>query len=304
MSTALVEVEIARFLASSTPEVLCLRGKWGVGKTYSWNAFLQRAKEQRDIKLEKYAYVSLFGLDTLNRVRLEIFENSVETKNIGIEPSIESLKSNTTAVAKQLGRRSLWLLQTMPIAKGYLPVAESLSYLWVSRTVICIDDLERKGSSLPMRDVLGLISQLRDKKHCKIILIFNDDALDDNEKKEFALYSEKVVDISLEFAPDASDCARIALTGKTQYDARLRDYCVALGISNIRIIKKIERLVHRVVPQLINFNSKVLDQAVQSLAVLGWCFFSKVGAPTIEFLRDKRQKDFIGLRKEAEVTDA
>ena len=35
MSTALVEKEIERFLASPEPEVLCLRGKWGVGKTYS-----------------------------------------------------------------------------------------------------------------------------------------------------------------------------------------------------------------------------------------------------------------------------
>jgi hypothetical protein len=36
MSATLVEKEIERFLASPEPEVLCLRGKWGVGKTYSW----------------------------------------------------------------------------------------------------------------------------------------------------------------------------------------------------------------------------------------------------------------------------
>ena len=31
MSTALVEKEIERFLASAEPEVLCMQGKWGVG---------------------------------------------------------------------------------------------------------------------------------------------------------------------------------------------------------------------------------------------------------------------------------
>ena len=45
MSTELVEVEkeIARFLVSPEPEVLCISGKWGVGKTFSWNVFLRTA---------------------------------------------------------------------------------------------------------------------------------------------------------------------------------------------------------------------------------------------------------------------
>ena len=47
MSTELVEKEIARFLASPDAEVLCLRGKWGVGKTYSWNEFLKQAQRQK-----------------------------------------------------------------------------------------------------------------------------------------------------------------------------------------------------------------------------------------------------------------
>ena len=63
MSIALVEKEIARFLASTEPEVLCLRGKWGVGKTYSWNAFLRQAKDKGEIALKSYSYVSLFGVE-------------------------------------------------------------------------------------------------------------------------------------------------------------------------------------------------------------------------------------------------
>ena len=30
--------------------------------------------------------------------------------------------------------------------------------------IVCIDDLERKGGNLPMKDVLGLISYLRDPR--------------------------------------------------------------------------------------------------------------------------------------------
>jgi hypothetical protein len=32
MSLKLIEEELVRFLASSDAEVLCLKGKWGVGK--------------------------------------------------------------------------------------------------------------------------------------------------------------------------------------------------------------------------------------------------------------------------------
>ena len=36
MTLALVRNELNRFLRSPDAEVLALRGKWGVGKTYSW----------------------------------------------------------------------------------------------------------------------------------------------------------------------------------------------------------------------------------------------------------------------------
>jgi hypothetical protein len=35
MSTAIVRSEIERFLKSPAPEVLCVSGPWGVGKTFS-----------------------------------------------------------------------------------------------------------------------------------------------------------------------------------------------------------------------------------------------------------------------------
>ncbi len=41
MSYAIVRAEIERFLRSPSPEVLCISGRWGVGKTYSWQTFLR-----------------------------------------------------------------------------------------------------------------------------------------------------------------------------------------------------------------------------------------------------------------------
>jgi len=44
MSLEIVKKEIFRFLESDTPEVLAIKGAWGVGKTYTWNKFILEAK--------------------------------------------------------------------------------------------------------------------------------------------------------------------------------------------------------------------------------------------------------------------
>lgn len=296
MSTTLVEKEIKRFLASAEPEVLCMRGKWGVGKTFSWNVFVRKAKNSRVLALDSYAYVSLFGLNSLDQLKYAIFENTVVAKEIGIAPSIETLKSNTIAVAKRLGIKSISILQYLPSAKNYASALRSLSFLSVREMIVCIDDLERKGESLSMGDVLGLISFLKEQKQCKVVLILNDDALDESDKTDFKLYSEKVIDVSLEFAPDASDCVRIAVTGSGQTQDLLRAAVITLGISNIRIVKKIERVVLQVDPLVRNFDPKVLYQAVQSLTLLSWSIYSKdtEDPPALEFLRYKRGRAFYG----------
>jgi hypothetical protein len=41
VSLVVVEQEIRRFLSDPAPEVLCIKGKWGVGKTFGWRAFLR-----------------------------------------------------------------------------------------------------------------------------------------------------------------------------------------------------------------------------------------------------------------------
>jgi hypothetical protein len=107
MSIELVRHEIYRFLASPEAEVLCLRGKWGVGKTFSWRAFLLEAKDRGSIALKSYSYVSLFGIESLDQLKYAIFANSVGLDAIGVEPSLETFKSNTAAISEQLGRR--WL---------------------------------------------------------------------------------------------------------------------------------------------------------------------------------------------------
>lgn len=105
MSTVLVRAEISRFLKSKEPEVLCIRGKWGVGKTYAWMTFLAAAQDAGEIAADDYSYVSLFGLSSLDELRFSIAVSTVATAEAGRGPDVGTLK-RVGRRAIQIGRKS------------------------------------------------------------------------------------------------------------------------------------------------------------------------------------------------------
>jgi hypothetical protein len=260
---ALLRQEIFRFLKEDKPEVLCIRGKWGVGKTYTWEDLLKQAKE--NVALTSYSYVSLFGLDTLDRFKSSIFENVVPVASVGTEPTMETLGSNIKAVSK---------LVAGVLKPGLGTLAEHAAFLTVRGYIVCIDDLERKGDKLRIIDVLGLASLLKERRKCKIVLILNDEELQENDRAALEKYSEKVIDSSLLFEPTSAEACEVAL-GTEQSDILLREFAQKLDIANIRILKKIERLVKVASAHLTAFAPRVLLQAVASLVLFGWCVYAK-----------------------------
>jgi len=65
MSVEVIKDQIFHFLSSEEPEVMAIKGEWGVGKTFSWKKFLKDANSENKINLERYSYVSLFGINSL-----------------------------------------------------------------------------------------------------------------------------------------------------------------------------------------------------------------------------------------------
>ncbi|NJM08464.1 DEAD/DEAH box helicase family protein [Candidatus Gracilibacteria bacterium] len=68
-------------------------------------------------------------------------------------------------------------------------------------TLICIDDLERKGGDLELKDVIGLASSLKEQRQCKVVFIVNDGSLSTEEQESYQRHGEKVVDFEFKFAP-------------------------------------------------------------------------------------------------------
>lgn len=112
MSIEIIKSQIDKFLNSEIPEVMAIKGKWGVGKTYCWNKYLLEAKDNNRIKLNKYSYVSLFGINSLDAFKYAIFENVIDQNLVGTEPDIETFQSNVVSHFKTWGK-SLFLLWSL-----------------------------------------------------------------------------------------------------------------------------------------------------------------------------------------------
>lgn len=301
MSTTLVKERVARFLKSPEPEVLCVKGKWGVGKTHMWKVALAAAAATPDgIALDRSAYVSLFGVNTLEELKFAIFENTIKRDQISSGASLDTLKSAVEG-AEGLGRKHAWLLNLFPFTRNALAGAAPGLFLTVRNQILCIDDYERKGQKLDAGDVLGLASFLKEERRCKVILLMNDEALTPEQRKKFDEYLEKVVDTLVTFNPSAKESVAIALPDGDDITKIVAANCTALGIASIRVIRKIATAVSDVAPLLKEYDAGVMRQATMSLPLFVWGRYQPGEAPPVEFLKTKA-KGLYGLKKTEDAT--
>ena len=284
MSIEIVKKQIQDFLSSSKPEVLAIKEAWGVGKTYSWNKFLLKAKEEDRISLDRYSYVSLFGVNSLDAFKYAIFEHVITKDMIGTEANIDTFKNNTTGLLEILGRKSFGLFKGASLLKGFTPAMESLSFLSLNGSLVCVDDLERRGSNLSIKDVLGLVSQLKEQKKCKVVLLLNDK---EEGLEEYIKHREKVIDIELKFEPTTIESTEIAFNLISDSSKKLSNLSQNLNITNIRVLKKIERLVNLITPLASEYEPEITHQIHHSIVLFSWCYYCEDNdVPSLNFVTE------------------
>jgi hypothetical protein len=304
MSLQLVKKALLKFVGTAVPEVMCLRGKWGVGKTYAWKQLLREAIAEDKVALPSYSYVSLFGLNSIDELRQSIFENQHPTKgqHITVEDKLRSFgREAAKTISKYAPYAKIPYLDTyvQNLAGGFRHIVSES----VKNAIICIDDFERKGETLRAADILGVVSQLKESKCCKILLILNRDALVGTDKAEFDKYFEKVIDATIDFEPTVQESLGIALKESGDIYNWLRQNCTDLSIANIRIVKKIERLALQIGELLQSFEPQLRKDVIRSLSVLAWSIYSREDAPPIEFLVERQYSQYLGLDTKVAKTE-
>jgi hypothetical protein len=114
--------------------------------------------------------------------------------------------------------------------------------------IVCFDDFERMSSKISFKDILGLISELKEQKQCKVVMILNEKELDklssvEDEKYSelFNLYKEKIIDLDLFFDPTIDEIFNKKIRESiNKFDIELiKSIFESYNIKNIRVIKQI-----------------------------------------------------------------
>lgn len=323
MQPSQIQDSLDAFL-SGDDRVMVIRGAWGVGKTYFWSNYVTRCIETQSLKQVAYSYVSLFGKSSLPDIRASIFQSGKPiAKDEAIKEQFEKEYQESTGLLKNVP----WLLQdakekvtakarvtgwltdlarSTPFTDKYSRQIASLEYKLVNRYLVCIDDLERKSASLSIREVMGLIDELANQKKCKVVLIFNDRSLtEERDKKEFEEYREKVVDIEIEYDPSHSQALAAAFSEDQSYFENLKEITQSLNIKNIRVLRKLRRVMETFAPSLQGVDPLISSEFLGHATVLVWSHYMRTEALPYEFISSRmRESSWAGyFRKEEDISE-
>lgn len=105
------------------------------------------------------------------------------------------------------------------------------------------------------------------------------------DQNDFKKNLEKVVDTTVPFEPTAAEACAIAFEKPNPLQAELVQAATTLGITNIRVLIKIERQARRAQELVEIFGADVQKQATIAVVLAGWSVMEPDQAPSLEFLR-------------------
>lgn len=304
MSVELVKEAMLKFLSDQEPSVLCIKGRWGTGKTYAWDEAVRQAAATRQMPIKKYAYMSLFGVKDSSDIFQSVFANTVDfpVLNEGKKLpekygafQLDKLYKAVKAIPAFASEHA-----TIPYISGLAGVARAVVSNLVSNTVVCIDDFERKSKNVGINEIMGTISQLRDGRKCKVVLILNENSLDEEERAEFHRYAEKVINKEFLFNPSPEGFGQNRISRWQLSEPELAG--ILLGAWDNKysrddqnlgsFAKDLEKLISGV-------DEEIKKNVLRSLVVLVWSIVSPIGegAARLDYLVEKRRDQYFGIKK-------
>lgn len=166
-----------------TYKCILVDGTWGIGKSY----MVRKALED---KKDRTCFVSLFGMDNVQQIYHEIlFQLLLRSADGG--KMIRWLK-DATKVFENFSYGAKNINTVLESRFSELDALVALSQKFETKHVVVIDDLERYKESLKLREIFGVIENLKQCHDIYVIAVANLNELEN--KKEFDKYNEKVID--------------------------------------------------------------------------------------------------------------
>jgi hypothetical protein len=259
-------------LADDENHVIALAGKWGTGKSHLWREVQAISPDE---KVQAAVYVSLFGVSSIAELKLKIAQGVLPKLQSG--GATESIKNGLAGLKKVLQGFHSGFSALDELALIAAP-------MMIKGRFIVIDDIERKHEKLSIDEILGFIDDCVQNHGCRILLILNSDQLAD--KKLWEQFNEKVIDRELRLDTSPSEAFEIAaqLTA-TPYAAQIKPAVEACRITNIRIIRKIIRVVNRLLAGRGQLPLELLSRIIPSTTLLSAIYYKGLDdGPDFDFV--------------------
>jgi hypothetical protein len=278
MSLEQINAVVENFISDTHNELLVIKGKWGVGKTFFWQNLIKECNRKKSIGRDYYSYISLFGINSLEELNNSILASRVDSNPNKIQQTLDTLTANLRNLASGL--------EKVPAIREYTGgMISAFLHLLIDNTLICFDDLERRGDGLAIKDIFGLASLLKEQRGCKVVLIMNEEGLDEDAQKQFKLHGEKIIDREILFSITIEEAfSYIFPPSFRQYDL-IKECCFLLHVKNIRTLQRIKRFIEDITPHLKGIEETVAESALRSLILFVWSYYEQgAGAPSLEFV--------------------
>ena len=290
---------VSRFLNDDSQRVLVIRGDWGAGKTYFWNDVLSNDRYFKEKSLVKYTYTSLFGIESLSDFKLTL-SRSKKFLGKGIYSRfLRDWRESDGAIEKAeliffnvwyflcwLFSRLISFVEKVPVINLFIYAINQLSFHTLSNAVVCIDDVERRGSGLDIKSVCGVVETLKSEKKCKVVLIINDQEEADELQDVVKNNLEKISDANILFHLNPVEYIRKVCEFELD-DIEVNKFLDAfsiLEIKNIRAAEKAFKYYQLVMDASYEKKVNIKSYIIHEICLLCWIKYCS-GSPAAEYIQ-------------------
>ena len=251
--------------------VVFLDGKWGIGKTFLWNKYVEESDSP-----EKFVKISLLGVESKECFRNEFVRQraeSIEGEVRGLVKAIlkDSALSGQGFIKKFFGadvRNSLGVVSKYFEEQAYKKC--------LSNITVCLDDLERSDISITN---LGAIIEEIIGGNSKVLVIGNAEKL--KSQYVFREYAEKLFGVFYTYEDNAFaiKSSLKAIKNKHMYPDNYVDIVLSIvkqtGCNNIRVLTIGLKNYEYIVQEIMNFSDVVKLEVFKEC--IHWSIQEKTG---------------------------
>lgn len=284
---------ILNYLKMDSSGALMITGPWGCGKSYFFEHSLFKKLKEENFKPLR---ISLFGLSSLSDLPKNIIcEYTPYLTENKILKRIADGGANLVKIADKI---KLPFVSDYLDLKGIFSSGKALYKLLSKDVVICLDDLERAIEKYDINDLLGVINELVENQHLKVIVIANKEYIDkqqwsrnDSAASSHDVFYEKVIEKVLHFTPDIVGVFETLIhsDGKEKsgaFEVFMNKECIKNSVSpklansvslrhqkeNIRTLKFAVSHFRSIFQNYLDHGKDITDTKIERLLINQWLF--------------------------------